>query len=328
MSPLLSISLAIAISLWAIPLTWAFLAGIRALSRLCRTITESVPQALDAPAEDGRRSMYAEALLQDEYQMLKDDVIRRRALLARTIDRKPKLDEEIRELSLELQALELVPGERTAAERLKEYGLRAQLERFQREFQEIDAKVASLRVELEEKEQELKKASPSKQVLLFKPKPDSANTRIVNAGTETTVEKRVRRIELALEKREVRVSERPVHYKSLVEYEELFDNLESAQTCVINVHSLRQLVKSARETLYELEATVAYRNTDKEFLIAQLDASEIEFESSRYRLLLEAFENQTLELREFEKKFSILKEEFLVEIAERGSKRIDFDPGE
>lgn len=330
MSPLLTISLAIVLSLWAIPLTWALLAGVRALSCWIQAFTSSLQQLplLDVGTEDDRRLMYAEVLSKDEYQMLKDDVIRKRALLARTIDRKPKLEEEIRELSLELQALDLVPGEPTAAERLKEQGLRAQLERFQREFQEIDAKVASLRVELEEKEQELKTAAPSKKLLIFKPKSDVANTRIINADTEPSVDKRVRRIELALNKREVRVSEKPVYYKPMMGYQELFDLLEAAQTCIISLNSLRQLIQSARETLSELQATVANRSTDKEFLIAQLNASNTEFESHRYQLLLEEFENQTLELREFEKKFSQLKEELKVEFAELRAERIDFDPNE
>ncbi len=328
MSPILTISLAIVVSLWAIPLTWALLAGVRALSRRIRTITESVPEklVLDAAAKEGRLSKYAEALLQDEYQMLKDDVIRKRALVARTIDRKPELEEEIRELSLELQALELAPGEPTDAERLKEYGLRAQLERFQREFQEIDAKLASLRVELEEREQELKKASPSKQVLRFTPKPDAATTRIVNADKETAVEKRVRRIELALKKREVKISEKPVHYIRLAEYEELFDTLDGAPIYTCSAGQLKKLVRTARETIHTINATVEERNKDKEFLIAQLNAMETELKASKCRLLLDEFESQTLELREFERKFSQLIEELLMKVAELQSESIDFKP--
>lgn len=302
---------------------------MRALSRLFRTITESVPQALvlDAAAEEGRPSKYAEALVKDEYQMLKDDVIRNRALLARTIDRKPELEEEIRELSLELQALELLPLQPTAAERLKKRGLKAQLERFQREFQEIDAKIASLRVELAEKELELKKTSPSKAVLLFEPTPDAANTRIVNADTETAVEKRVRRIELALKKREVRISQKPVCYLPLVQYEELFDLLNGAPIYLCNVDDLKQMVQTASEEIYSVRATIAERNTDKEFLIAQLNAAKTEYESRKYESLLEEFENQTLELKEFEMKFARLKEELLMEVAEIEAVPIDFEPG-
>jgi hypothetical protein len=334
MSPLLTISLAIAISLWAIPLTWALLAGVRALSRSIRSVTDFRDTLVfNSAGEEDRRLLYAQLLLEDEYQILKDDVIRKRALIARTIDLKPELDEKIRLLTQVLQELEATNGEHaagglTVAQRLKEHGMRAQLARFQGELQEFDSKLASLRVELEEKEQELKKAAPSKQVLIFKPKPDAANTRIANVDAETAVEKRIRRIDLALKKREVRVSEKPVYYQALVEYQELFDFLDGALICTSDVGDLRQLVQSTRETLHGLDVTVQYRNTDKEFLIAQLDASETELESRKYRSLLEEFENQTLELRGFEKKFSQLKEEFLMKVAELESEPIDFDPKE
>ncbi|MBA3859882.1 MAG: hypothetical protein C0507_23480 [Cyanobacteria bacterium PR.3.49] len=355
MAPLLQIALLLVCIVWVIPLTWAAIGGARALIRLFLATRSRFAGIINSKSEDTRHLYYAESLQKDEYQRLKDEVIRKRALIADAIDLKPLLQEEIYELQLQLQEFQLQDATPTAASRLKALSLSSTLASRQKQLDELAPKLASLQEELEIKGRELHAMVPKNQAMCFKPKEDKANKRIDHAAVAAAVEKKIQRIEFAVVKSQVMTSMRPVYYKSLTDYRKFADTVRRRPIEEFTLSDLRQTVKSLAALITEIEKTIPEMEVDEKLLVMHLTALEAEFELwkckereakeegsveylsiaqtksnefklsiSKYKPLLAELRNQLSDLCTFKLQFSRLKTKLLGRITE--IECMDFSP--
>ena len=360
MAPLLQIALLLVCLVWVIPLTWAAVGGVRALRRLFLSPPSRFAGINEVKSKDSRHLYYAESLQKNEYQQLKDEVIRTRALVADAIDLKPLLQEEIYELQLQLQEfqlqeLQLQDATPTAVSRLKELGLRSTLTSRQKQLDELAPKLALLQEELEIKGRELNAAVPKNQVMCFKPKEDKAGKRIDHAALAAGVEKKIKRIEFAVVKSQIMTSIRPVYYKSLADYRKFADIVRHRPLEDFTLGDLRQTVNSLAALITEIEKTIPEMAVDEKLLIMHLTALEAEFELwkckvveaneerneesaslaqiklnefdlsiRKYKPLLAELRNQLSDLCTFKLQFSRLKAKLLGRITE--IECMDFSP--
>ncbi len=316
-------------------------------------------------SEEGRRLLQLEEQQQDEPQKRLDELIRKRALLTHEIDKKPQLEEKIRLLTKEFQALQDEQAKEedpTVVGRLKDLGMREQLARYQRELHELESNLPSLHAELEEIESEYKEAFKGRKV----PRPILANANknvsMVNSGQvytgpETKLDVRSQRIELALQRREVRIPGKPIHFISLADYDQLVEFIESPKIYTLDVFDIKQLKQTLENAIFWITEAIPERRASEALLSTELASSERDLESwkrkaaeaeqegnpdlakqaqvmqsecealsLKYDVMLTQYRNQTAELRAFKSKFAHLIEALVVRVSVLELDPLDFDP--
>lgn len=222
---------------------------------------------------------------QDEYQTLKDNVIRGRARIAEAIDSKPALEKEIHELSLQLQELELKAAPQTAAIRLTKLGIESRLSYCQKQLEEFEPRLELLQAELAHNERLLSETPASHtQVLQFRPQKDALGKRIEHVIAEPEVTKEIQRIRFSVLQSRVRTEVRPVAYKSLAEYQQFADFVRHQPLDELTVNDLRHCISALKSLIGEIEASIPQMEGDEKLLLSHIRALDTEYEFWGQRL--------------------------------------------
>ncbi len=360
MSPLLGISLAIIVLLWVIPLAWAVSTGIRALPRLVGELIDFFRDfsKLRKMSEGERHLLRKELQLEADYQNLQDELIRIRALLARTIAFKKELLTNIQSLTNEILESDAI---RKCSDN-EHLSARERLKALEREAAEVEFKIASLRFELEEKELGVMRAYSRKQVVIAKDKADNATEKarkILDLVEAQHAENPLLKMELKVRAREASAD---AGLGSAVSQQALSTFVEAVFRLHIEsmpLENLQKLIQPINDVVGEVTSLVLYREAIEEVLSMQMRSSEADLQSWKHKaaeaaaedrqLLIKQAEvnqlecevqiakqirqlkeerNKLADLRLLEMKLAKRKDEILMKIADLQGGDMDFSPGE
>ena len=285
-SPLLQVSLLIVFLLWVIPITWALASKFGTLPGLIsalRGLSEYFHSASEVftLTEEDHLLVKRRKRLDDQYMDLQDDVIRLRALLARSLDIKEDTEKKIRRLNAELQGPEVRISDSKTAEELKELAPEAKLAQLQRKLEEIDQKIDSLRAELQEKMTAIQRSYTIKLELIARGKAPAvrSNPNKQLDGVATAAKARFEMLEQAVETRELRAYGEAGQSKNAEEFHEFGKTIWHLPIDRLDVAELRQLAKLIGDVGSDLKRWIREREAKEESLKQKVVACEAEYDA-------------------------------------------------
>lgn len=360
MSPLLGISLAIIVLLWVIPLAWAISKGFRALPGLVGELIGFFRDfsKLRKLSEGERQLLRKELQLEADYQNLQDELVRVRALLARTVSFK-------KELLTNIRSLTTVISESDAIQRCSDnehLSSRERLKELEREAAEVEFKIASLRFELEEKELGVMRAYSRKQVVIAKDKADYATEKarkILELVEAQHAENPLLKMELKVRAREASANAGPGSAASQQDLSTFVEAISRLQIESMPLENIQKLIQPINDVVGEVTSLVLDREAIEELLSMQVSSSKADLQSWKRKAAEAAAEDRPLlvkqaevnqlecevqiakqerqleearsklaDLKLLEMKLSKRKGEILMRIADLEPRDMDFSPGE
>lgn len=319
MSLLLQISLAFVFLLWILPI-------IRGIEICFRSITRLFGDSADPdrgatarllPKEDERDVLRPIPFTDDRYQELRNEVIRARALLNRSLDTQLELEEQIREL-------EEIPQHQEAAVTAET------IAKLRKEIDELAPQHDALRAELADKESALQKAYPLRPMRGAATKTASAVKKENHARIAKAVQTK---IDFDVKRREEFAKETRHRAQILAHMRLVIDAVEKHAVGKRRIEELKVTMETSHREVETINAVLAEWESNEDFLSEKLatfetgnEALQRRVEEAAQRDDLEALDEAEMLLLEREvqaSKFKLLLEDSIkqrTELKELGSR--------